>query len=155
MGLSATLEVGVSWPPAGVYVFDPVGVPLLNTIILLGSGVFSTYAHHAILRGYVVEGLTGIVLTVILGVYFLWVQLSEYVDCSFSIGDSNYGRVYFIATGFHGLHVLIGVGFLSVIALRMGVGRFTPWKHFGIEAGIWYWHFVDVVWIALFLFVYV
>ena len=155
LGLGTVLEVGVCWPPVGVLVFDAEEVPLLNTMILVGRGVFSTYCHHSLIRGRVVERGARLGATVVLGVYFLGVQMSEYVECSFSMADCCYGRVYFVATGFHGLHVCVGVLFLLCGLLRMGVGNMSSGKHFGLEGGIWYWHFVDVVWIGLFLFVYV
>ncbi len=146
---------GGHWPPDGVQVFDPWHLPLLNTLILLTSGTTVTWAHHALLHNDR-QGLKwGLVLTVLLGVLFTTVQAYEYAHAAFSFGGSIYGSTFYMATGFHGLHVIIGTIFLTVCLIRANYGHFTPEQHFGFEAAAWYWHFVDVVWLFLFFCIYV
>nr|QAU54078.1 cytochrome c oxidase subunit III [Eoacmaea sp. AORI_YK\ len=152
--LSVTFELGLQWPPVGVVAISPSGVPLLNTVILLTSGLSVTWAHYGIIRGSFFETFLGLALAVILGFYFIFIQLFEYKEASFTISDSVYGSVFFVATGFHGLHVLIGSIFLLVMVLRLYLHHFSTGHHFGFEAACWYWHFVDVVWLFLYIFVY-
>lgn len=144
------------WPPAGIETFDPWHLPLINTLILLLSGVTLTWAHHALVhennRRDVINGL---ILTVILGACFTALQAYEYSHAAFGLAGNIYGANFFMATGFHGLHVIIGTIFLSVCLLRVLKGHFTPERHVGFEAAAWYWHFVDVVWLFLFAAVYV
>merc|ERR1739842_102036 len=139
------VEIGCLWPPIGVDSFDPFKVPLINTIILLSSGVRVTWAHHALIEGDFTRAQEALLVTIFLGVYFTAIQLLEYVESSFSISDSSYGRTFFVATGFHGLHVLIGTLFLIFTLLRVSIGKIRASHHFGFEASAWYWHFVDVV----------
>ena len=146
---------GGHWPPEGVQVFDPWHLPLLNTLILLTSGTTVTWAHHALLHNDRQGLIRGLVLTVLLGALFTAVQAYEYSHAAFSFGDSIYGATFFMATGFHGLHVIIGTVFLTVCLIRAVRGHFTPEQHFGFEAAAWYWHFVDVVWLFLFFCIYV
>jgi cytochrome c oxidase subunit 3 len=146
---------GGIWPPKGIEVLDPLHLPLYNTIILLLSGTTVTWAHHALIhndRKGLVQGLT---LTVLLGMLFSFVQGYEYMHAPFAFKDSIYGATFFMATGFHGFHVIIGTIFLLVCLLRAMRGDFTEKKHFGFEAAAWYWHFVDVVWLFLFFSIYV
>ena len=151
------------WPPKGVEVLDPWHFPLINTLILLTSGTTVTWAHHALQTGNRKEARNGLILTVLLGACFTAVQAYEYREIImeklfFNSESSNaglYGSSFFMATGFHGFHVLIGTIFLIVCLLRVLWGQFTPKKHFGFEAAAWYWHFVDVVWLFLFAFIYV
>jgi len=152
--LSPNIEIGLFWPPRGVSPFNPFRVPLLNTIILLSSGVTVTWAHHSIIEKNLTQFLVSIILTITLGVYFTTLQVYEYLEASFSIADSVYGSTFFVATGFHGLHVLIGSSFLLVCLLRGQKFHFSPTHHFGFEAAAWYWHFVDVVWLFLFINLY-
>lgn len=152
--LRPTLELGGVWPPLGIRVFNPWQVPLLNTLILLSSGVTVTWSHHALIEGNHAEAITSLILTVILGVYFTCLQGYEYLEASFSFSDGVYGRTFYIATGFHGLHVLVGTTFLAVCLIRISRGHLRPLHHFGFEAAAWYWHFVDVVWLFLFISVY-
>lgn len=152
--LSPTPELGCCWPPTGITPINPFSVPLLNTAVLLASGVTVTWAHHRIIEGSRQETLQGLALTVILGVYFTFLQAGEYWEASFTIADSIFGSTFFVATGFHGLHVLIGSSFLRVCLLRIFLHHFSPSHHFGFEAAAWYWHFVDVVWIFLFTCIY-
>jgi cytochrome c oxidase subunit 3 len=146
---------GGVWPPKGLEVLDPLHLPLYNTIILLLSGTTVTWAHHALLHNDRKGLITGLTLTVLLGILFSFVQGYEYVHAPFAFKDSIYGATFFMATGFHGFHVIIGTIFLAVCLLRSIRGDFTPKKHFGFEAAAWYWHFVDVVWLFLFFSVYV
>nr|YP_009739785.1 cytochrome c oxidase subunit III [Stygobromus pizzinii]QIC54397.1 cytochrome c oxidase subunit III [Stygobromus pizzinii] len=152
--LAATFDLGGTWPPKYISAFNPFQVPLLNTAILLASGVSVTWAHHAILEKNYKEANQGLVLTIMLGIYFTAIQAMEYNEASFSIADSVYGSTFFVATGFHGLHVIIGTTFLTVCAVRTFKAHFSQNHHFGLEASIWYWHFVDVVWLFLFVSIY-
>jgi cytochrome c oxidase subunit III len=156
---SRLLETGGAWPPKGVEVFDPWHLPLVNTLILLTSGTTVTWAHHALLNNDR-EGLKwGLIATVALGVLFTSIQAYEYAHAAFAFSRDNggniYGSTFFMATGFHGFHVIIGTIFLTVCLFRALAGDFTPKQHFGFEAAAWYWHFVDVVWLFLFSAVYV
>jgi cytochrome c oxidase subunit III len=156
---SAAEAVGGQWPPKGQDVLDPFGFPLLNTLILLCSGTTVTWAHHSLIHGDR-EGLkTGLLLTVLLGILFTSIQAYEYMHAPFAFKQSNggtiYGSTFFMATGFHGFHVIVGTIFLMVCLIRAWKGDFTPRQHFGFEAAAWYWHFVDVVWLFLFVSIYV
>ncbi len=151
------------WPPKGVEVLDPWHFPLINTLLLLTSGTTVTWAHHALQVGDRKGARNGLILTVLLGLSFTAVQAYEYREIIleklfFNTESANaglYGSSFFMATGFHGFHVIIGTIFLAVCLWRVLVGQFTPQKHFGFEAAAWYWHFVDVVWLFLFAFIYV
>ncbi len=152
---SAVEAVGGVWPPKGIEVLDPFEFPLLNTLILLLSGTTVTWAHHALIHGDR-EGLKrGLWLTILLGMLFTAVQAYEYSHAAFGFAGNIYGSTFYMATGFHGFHVLVGTIFLIVCLKRTYNGDFTPQHHFGFEAAAWYWHFVDVVWLFLFLAVYV
>jgi cytochrome c oxidase subunit 3 len=152
---SSVEAVGGHWPPKGIEVLNPWHLPLLNTLILLCSGTTVTWAHHSLIKGDR-EGLKlGLLLTIALGVVFTAVQAYEYVHAPFAFKGNIYGATFFMATGFHGFHVLIGTIFLIVCYLRAVKGHFTPGQHFGFEAAAWYWHFVDVVWLFLFVSIYV
>jgi cytochrome c oxidase subunit III len=152
---SRVAYTGGIWPPKGIEVLDPLHLPLYNTVILLLSGTTVTWAHHALLHGDRKGLVNGLILTVGLGIIFTSVQAWEYAHAPFTFKDSLYGATFFMATGFHGFHVLIGTIFLTVCLLRALKGHFTPKQHFGFEAAAWYWHFVDVVWLFLFACVYV
>jgi cytochrome c oxidase subunit 3 len=143
------------WPPKGVVTFDPFKLPLLNTMILLLSGTTVTWAHHSLLAGNKKGLVTGLVFTVLLGMSFTTLQAIEYSHAPFVFnGGGIYSSVFFLATGFHGFHVIIGTIFLTVCAVRAEQGQFSPERHFGLEAAAWYWHFVDVVWLFLFVCIY-
>jgi len=152
-----------NWPPPHVETFDPFHLPLMNTLILLLSGTTVTWAHHALQQGDRKGARLGLLLTVLLGCLFTYIQFGvEYPAAGFAFGNQGdittaniYGSSFFMATGFHGAHVIIGTIFLAVCLFRLMAGQFTPQKHFGLEAAAWYWHFVDVVWLFLFTFVYV
>jgi len=152
----ARLEAtGGHWPPEGIEVFDPWHLPLLNTLILLTSGTTVTWAHHALLHNDRRGLIWGLALTVALGMVFTVVQAYEYGHAAFSFGGNIYGATFFMATGFHGFHVIVGTVFLIVCLVRAIKGDFTPKEHFGFEAAAWYWHFVDVVWLFLFASIYI
>jgi len=147
--------VGGTWPPQGIEVLDPFGFPLLNTLILLCSGTTVTWAHHALIHGDR-EGLKkGLWCTILLGLLFTSIQAYEYIHAPFDFKGNIYGATFFMATGFHGFHVIVGTIFLAVCLARAYKGDFTPKQHFGFEAAAWYWHFVDVVWLFLFVSIYV
>ena len=152
--LSPTLELGLIWPPLGILSFNPWEIPLLNTLVLLSSGVTVTWCHHGIIIRDELRRIVRLALTCILGVYFTFLQALEYIEASFSLADSVYGSVFFVATGFHGLHVLIGTLFLIVSFYRIASYHYNNSHHFGFEAAAWYWHFVDVVWLFLYVFIY-
>nr|YP_008082975.1 cytochrome c oxidase subunit III [Pyura gangelion]CCO25754.1 cytochrome c oxidase subunit III [Pyura gangelion] len=153
-GLTIIPDVGENWPPMGVVPMDPMGVPLLNTVVLLSSGVTVTYSHYSVLTDNAWGGLVGLVFTLSLGVFFTLLQLMEYMEAGFNIADSVYGSVFFMATGFHGFHVIVGSIFLMVCLFRMAGGHLSGVQHVGYECAIWYWHFVDVVWIFLYISIY-
>ncbi|WP_373476745.1 cytochrome c oxidase subunit 3 [Sphingorhabdus sp.] len=145
----------MQWPPKGLEVLDAMKLPLLNTLILLCSGTTVTWAHHSLIHGDR-EGLKkGLWLTIILGLVFSAIQAYEYSVAPFPFGGLNYGTAFYMATGFHGFHVIVGTIFLAVCLVRTYKGHFTPQQHFGFEAAAWYWHFVDVVWLFLFIAIYI
>nr|YP_009918059.1 cytochrome c oxidase subunit III [Ephemerella sp. Yunnan-2018]QLP88961.1 cytochrome c oxidase subunit III [Ephemerella sp. Yunnan-2018] len=152
--LSPTIELGSIWPPVGISPFNPLQIPLLNTAILLASGITVTWAHHALMSGQHSQTLQGLFFTVLLGIYFSILQAYEYMEAPFSIADAIYGSSFFMATGFHGLHVIIGTTFLGACLGRHYFEHFSPNHHFGFEAAAWYWHFVDVVWLFLYVSIY-
>lgn len=177
-GLSPAFNIGSSWPPRSIQVFNPYSIPLLNTFILLLSGVFATWTHRELLLNekifyerminqndneiwwnlYTIkrrfDGAFSLFVTIILAIIFTGCQLREYITASFHIADSTYGCVFFMATGFHGFHVIIGTLFLFTCFLRLIFFHYTETSHSSLEFAIWYWHFVDVVWLFLFISVY-
>jgi len=169
--VSPSIWIGCIFPPLGIPVLNPWGLPLINTIILLSSGITVTWAHKVIVTNKLFfkniktatalyynsrkEGVKGLLLTIILGLFFTSVQIYEYKHAGFAINDSIYGAVFFLLTGFHGFHVLVGTIFLIVCLFRHLKYHFSRQHHLGLEMAIWYWHFVDVVWIFLFIFIYV
>jgi cytochrome c oxidase subunit 3 len=152
--LFPNVHLGYTWPPPGVHTFNPWDLPFLNTLILLMSGCTVTWAHHGLLEGDRKTLITGLALTVALGLSFTGVQAYEYSHAAFGFKDGVYPSVFFMATGFHGFHVIVGTIFLCVCLVRAIRGHFTPERHFGFEAAAWYWHFVDVVWLFLFSCIY-
>ena len=143
------------WPPEGVETFDPWHLPLMNTLILLTSGTTVTWSHHALQQGDRKSAIQGLWLTILLGASFTCVQVYEYAHAGFAFSGNIYGSTFFMATGFHGFHVLVGTIFLTICLIRLYAGHFTSKQHFGFEAAAWYWHFVDVVWLFLFACIYV
>jgi cytochrome c oxidase subunit 3 len=152
--LAPTVEIGAVWPPKGIEVLNPWEIPFLNTVILLSSGAAVTWAHHAIIIGDRKQAMYGLITTVLLAILFTSFQVMEYLEAPFTISDSVYGSTFFLATGFHGFHVFVGTVFLTVCLLRLMNFHFTKNHHFGFEAAAWYWHFVDVVWLFLFVSIY-
>ena len=152
--IKPAIVLGGVWPPDGLEILNPWGVPLLNTVILLTSGATVTWAHHGIVAGAKKSSQIGLFLTIILAAIFTGLQVLEYLESPFTISDGVYGSTFFMATGFHGFHVFIGTCFLTVCLLRLNLNHFTREHHFGFEAAAWYWHFVDVVWLFLFVTVY-
>ena len=164
--ITTNAEGYASWPPPNIETIDPWHLPLMNTLVLLLSGTTVTWAHHALIHGNRKHAKWGLGLTVLLGIFFTFLQGVEYYEAfihraddglhgSFWLSTNVYGSAFFLATGFHGLHVLIGTIFLLAIWGRLIKGGLSPEKHFGLEAAAWYWHFVDVVWLFLFAFIYV
>jgi len=159
----AVRAVWMSWPPKGIEAVSAWHLPLVNTLVLLLSGTTVTWAHHALQQGDRKATKIGLILTIILGALFTTIQVYEYhhiLEHHLFFNEEAapaklYGSAFFMATGFHGFHVLIGTIFLTVCLIRLLGGGFTPKQHFGFEAAAWYWHFVDVVWLFLFAFIYV
>lgn len=152
--LSPRFDLGEVWPPVGIISLSPWSIPVLNTLVLLASGVTVTWAHIEIVTGLRCTTFTALILTRLLGVYFTYLQGIEYSEVRFSLRDNVFGTTFFVATGFHGLHVLIGTIFLFITTFRHTLKHFSRLRHFGFEAAAWYWHFVDVVWLFLFVSIY-
>lgn len=152
--LSPIIEVGTHWPPFGIESINPFELPLLNTIILLGSGVAVTYGHHSLIEGERYGTLCGSIVTVIMALIFTIFQAVEYSVSSFSISDATYGSIFFFGTGFHGFHVMVGTAFIAVGLWRIFAYHVTDNHHLGVESSIIYWHFVDIIWLILFISVY-
>lgn len=152
--LSPVPELGAQWPPMGIEAINYKELPLLNTIILLASGFYVTYAHHSFIKGLRFSALVGLISTIILAIVFTFLQGVEYSVSSFTISDGIFGSTFFFSTGFHGLHVLIGTVFIVTSLFRVLSYQVTDHHHLGLESSILYWHFVDVVWIFLFVSIY-
>jgi cytochrome c oxidase subunit 3 len=152
--LSPTIELGATWPPLGIQSINPFELPLLNTIILLSSGVTVTYAHHSVIQGNRKASLYGLAVTVLLAIIFTLLQGVEYTVSSFTISDGTFASCFYFGTGFHGVHVIIGTAFIWVGLWRLLAYHLTENHHLGLESGILYWHFVDVVWLFLYISVY-
>lgn len=152
--ISPTIELGQRWPPVSIKSFNPIRIPLLNTILLLSSGVTVTWAHHEILKGNIRKTKTSLSTTIILGAVFTALQGFEYMEAPFCIADSVFGSTFFMATGFHGMHVIIGSVFLLVSLTRFTKINASPQHIVGFECAAWYWHFVDVVWLFLYSIMY-
>nr|YP_010947389.1 cytochrome c oxidase subunit III [Prismosticta regalis]WGO62413.1 cytochrome c oxidase subunit III [Prismosticta regalis] len=152
--LSPNIEIGSMWPPMSIIPFNPFQIPLLNTIILISSGVTVTWTHHALMENNYSQTMQSLFITIMLGMYFTILQAYEYIEAPFNIADSIYGSTFFMATGFHGIHVIIGTMFLLICLIRHMTNHFSKNHHFGFEAAAWYWHFVDVVWLFLYISIY-
>ncbi len=155
--LAPTFQINGVWPPLGFenLVFNFLEVPLLNTLLLLLSGATITWAHHSLIKGAFVETIYAFVYTIFLAVLFICLQAYEYIEAAFTISDSVYGSTFYLATGFHGFHVIIGTLFIIVCFIRHIKTHFSKKHHIGFEAAAWYWHFVDVVWLFLVAVVYI
>nr|YP_004123098.1 cytochrome c oxidase subunit III [Hypsibius dujardini]CBY83891.1 cytochrome C oxidase subunit 3 [Hypsibius dujardini] len=152
--LSPNFELGMLWPPLGIQAINPFQVPLLNTVVLLSSGITVTLSHHNIIKKKAQQTSLYLIITLLLGVYFTCLQGWEYWEASYSFSDSSFGSAFFLATGFHGLHVCVGSLFLFFCLIRHKMNMFSNAHHVGFEMAIWYWHFVDVVWLFLYGFLY-
>ena len=152
--LNPVPEIGAVWPPKGIEVINPYLIPLLNTTLLLTSGASLTWSHSALIGGYRLEAISGLIFTMILATIFTLFQVYEYLNAPFNISDGIYGSTFYMLTGLHGFHVIVGTIFLGVSLWRLSEHHFTKGNHIGYECAAWYWHFVDVVWIFLFIVVY-
>jgi cytochrome c oxidase subunit 3 len=151
-----SIWVGGKWPlEKGFWLLDFLGLPFLNTVILISSGITVTWAHRSMCAGQYTSTKYGLIMTIIYGIVFSLFQKYEYDSATFSINDGAYGSVFYMLTGFHGFHVFIGTLFLIICLLRHNTFHFFKKHHVGFICAIWYWHFVDVVWLILFLTVYV
>lgn len=151
---SPRVEIGLIWPPKNIFIFNPFEIPFLNSIILISSGISLTWSHHRILNKNFKERRISLLITIILGIYFSFLQFIEYHESSFCFNDRTFGSIFFITTGFHGLHVIIGIIFLTFTFNRIINLHFSSIHHFNFEAASWYWHFVDVVWLFLYISIY-
>ncbi len=177
---SPAIQIGGIWPPKGILPMSYLGIPLLNTLILLTSGLTVTWFHYIISTNHLVvsntisnigvtendyeseklyestrsEGTTSLCITILLGLIFLSFQIYEYIHATFTLSDGVYGSTFYLLTGFHGFHVMVGTLFSIVCLFRYLVNHFTAAHHIGLEAAIWYWHFVDVVWLFLYISLY-
>lgn len=152
--LAPTIELGAVWPPLGIPLINGLGIPLANTLILLISGISATWTHHSLITGDRKSSINGLLITIFLGIIFTFFQIYEYNHADFSINDSVYGSAFYLLTGFHGFHVFIGTILIIVSLIRLYKFHFTTTHHLGLELALWYWHFVDVVWICLFIIIY-
>ena len=151
---SPAVEIGSLWPPKGLTSLSALGLPLLNTFLLLTSGATVTFSHTSLVRSKFLHAVTGLLFTLGLGFAFLIFQLQEFKLCSFCISDSVYGSCFFLLTGFHGFHVLLGTLFLLESYFRLILRHFNSSRHLNFTVAIWYWHFVDVVWLLLYVLCY-
>nr|YP_011036750.1 cytochrome c oxidase subunit III [Arrugada affinis]WRK21419.1 cytochrome c oxidase subunit III [Arrugada affinis] len=152
--LSPTMEIGMQWPPVSLKPFNPMSIPMLNTMILLSSGISITWSHNAVLNNNFSQTSQSLLISILLGLYFSILQAVEYYEAPFSMADSIYGSTFFLSTGFHGLHVIIGTIFMTISLVRIMKLHMSKIHHTGFEASAWYWHFVDVVWLFLYISVY-
>nr|YP_026012.1 cytochrome c oxidase subunit III [Argulus americanus]AAS00853.1 cytochrome c oxidase subunit 3 [Argulus americanus] len=152
--LDPVIHLSMKWPPKGIIAFDPFNIPLMNSYILMCSSVSVTWAHHSLVMNNQSNFKVSMVITIILGVYFTMIQYMEYMEASFCISDAVYGSIFFVATGFHGLHVIIGTIFLTICLIRQWKFHMNKSHHQGFEAAAWYWHFVDTVWLFLYMSIY-
>nr|BCR02910.1 cytochrome oxidase subunit 3 [Riccardoella tokyoensis] len=152
--LNPSMEIGMIWPPMSINSFNPINVPLLNTIILISSGISITWSHHMLMTNNKKESLKSMLITLMLGMTFSMLQIMEYMQSNFSMPDSVYGSTFFLSTGFHGMHVLIGTMFLLTCYMRMNKNSMSSNHMISFEMAAWYWHFVDIVWLFLYLSIY-
>ncbi|RYE14822.1 MAG: cytochrome c oxidase subunit 3 [Rickettsiales bacterium] len=152
--LSPNVELGCTWPPAGIEPIDPWVVPLLNALVLLSSGVSVTWAHHSVIKGSYKEAIKALILTILLAVIFCFLMVAEYYTAGFTIADSVYGSSFYMLTGLHGLHMIVGIIFLSVGLYRLASYHFSSFSCLGLELAIIYYHFVDLVFLFVFTICY-
>jgi len=154
LSIDPSVFIGAIWPPEGIVPFNAYAIPLLNTYILLLSGATITYTHYSLIAGNKSDTFFGFSLTLLLGLIFSGLQLYEYIVAPFSISDGVYGSTFFMITGLHGSHVIVGTIFIAVCFIRTYFSHFTRTHHLGFEFAVWYWHFVDVVWLFVYTFIY-
>lgn len=154
IALSPRIEIGILWPPKNIIIFNPYDIPLLNSIILITSGITITWSHHSLLSKNLSSAINILIYTIWLRILFSLFQFYEYYQATFTIADSVFGSVFFITTGFHGIHVFIGTLFLIICLIRIINNHFSRNHHIGYEAAIWYWHFVDIVWLFVYIWIY-
>nr|YP_009121677.1 cytochrome c oxidase subunit III [Hylaeus dilatatus]AJG02943.1 cytochrome c oxidase subunit III [Hylaeus dilatatus]ALO64647.1 cytochrome c oxidase subunit III [Hylaeus dilatatus] len=152
--ISPNIEIGSIWPPKMINMFNPYDIPLLNSIILISSGLTITWSHHSLINNKMYNCLYGLWLSITLGSYFTYIQLIEYSEAKFCFNDSIFGSIFFMMTGFHGLHVIIGIIFMFTCYYRIFYGYISKMHHFHFEAASWYWHFVDIIWLFLYISLY-
>nr|YP_009859731.1 cytochrome c oxidase subunit III [Allorhynchium sp. YN]QKK69212.1 cytochrome c oxidase subunit III [Allorhynchium sp. YN] len=152
--LSPSIEIGALWPPKGIKMFNPYDIPLLNSIILISSGMTISWSHNCLIFNKMKMSYYSLINTIMLGIIFSFFQFIEYKEAPFTISDSCFGSIFFLTTGFHGIHVIIGTLFLIICSIRMYMNHFSKNHHFGYEAAIWYWHFVDIVWLFVYTWIY-
>lgn len=152
--LSPSIELGAYWPPEGINAVNPWAIPLLGSTVLLASGFILTLGHHALILGDKNLTIIMMIFTVLLGALFLFLQYNEYYYGEFTIADSVYGSVFYMTTGLHAIHVIVGVLFLFISLIRIYLDHYTTEHHIGFEFAIYYWHLVDVVWLLVFLIYY-
>nr|QKK69290.1 cytochrome c oxidase subunit III [Anterhynchium (Dirhynchium) sp. QHZ-2020] len=152
--LAPSIEIGMLWPPKGIKMFNPYNIPLLNSIILISSGMTISWSHYSMISNKFKKSLYSLIQTIMLGFIFSIFQYIEYIEAPFTISDSCFGSIFFLTTGFHGIHVLIGNIFLSICLIRLYLNHFSKNHHFGFEAAIWYWHFVDIIWLFVYTWIY-
>nr|ALO64340.1 cytochrome c oxidase subunit III [Lasioglossum punctatissimum] len=151
--IAPSIEIGMMWPPKNIIMFNPYDIPLLNSIILISSGFTITWSHNLLVNNKK-KSTTPLIFTIILGIYFSFIQMIEYLEAPFTFNDGIFGSIFFMTTGFHGLHVMLGIVFLSTSLIRMYLNHFSKIHHFHFEAATWYWHFVDIIWIILYILIY-
>nr|YP_009652902.1 cytochrome c oxidase subunit III [Andrena chekiangensis]QCG69815.1 cytochrome c oxidase subunit III [Andrena chekiangensis] len=152
--ITPSIEIGMNWPPSSINQFNPYNIPLLNSIILISSGITITWSHHALMSNKALETKVSMFMTIILGVYFTMLQIFEYLEAPFCFNDSVYGSIFFMTTGFHGSHVNIGLIFLVSCFTRMMKNHFSKMHHLNFETASWYWHFVDIIWLFVYITIY-
>nr|QNV11863.1 cytochrome c oxidase subunit III [Ancistrocerus parietum] len=152
--LAPSIEIGMMWPPKGIKMFNPYDIPLLNSIILISSGITISWSHNSMLINKFKNSFFSLMQTILLGITFSLFQYIEYYQAPFTISDSCFGSIFFLTTGFHGIHVIIGTMFLFICLIRLYLNHFSFKHHFGFEAAIWYWHFVDIVWLFVYTWIY-
>nr|YP_009945140.1 cytochrome c oxidase subunit III [Nomia chalybeata]QOE17504.1 cytochrome c oxidase subunit 3 [Nomia chalybeata] len=151
--ISPSMEIGNMWPPKMIKMFNPYDIPLLNSIILISSGMTITWSHNLI-KNNKKKSFMLLNITIILGIYFSMLQYIEYLEAQFSFNDSIFGSIFFMATGFHGIHVIIGTTFLLICSIRMNMNHFSMIHHLNFDLASWYWHFVDMIWLILYILIY-
>lgn len=152
--IAPAVTIGAVWPPKGIETLNPLHLPLANTVILLSSGVATVWAHRALIAGYKDQAMTSLIVACTYGLLFSWLQFLEYGLAGFAINDGIYGSVFYMATGFHGFHVIVGTCLLVFSYWRLTADHFSRERHLGFETAAWYWHFVDVVWLFLYIAIY-